>query len=89
MEKFKVFQIDAWEDPEGVWTYNDKFECFDFKSDFEEIEENFEKALNYNGVTWDENKFEIRDVYGTGEVFELVCIEDDCPMYSAELVYDI
>ena len=49
MEKFRVFQIDAWADPEGGWTYNDRYECFDFESTFDDVEENFEKAL----LSWD------------------------------------
>jgi hypothetical protein len=89
MEKFRVFQIDAWADPEGGWTYNDRYECFDFESTFNDVEENFEKALNYNGVVYDEDKFEIRvEEEGFGDRFELICVEDDCPMYEAVAMYN-
>lgn len=89
---FSVWQIDAWAEPDGGWTWNDKCRLFEFRSDSLDLKHAFLSRLRHylsKGIKTPSGVVE-RNPLGRGwyyctddwDIMELKSRADDRPWYA-------
>lgn len=88
--KFEVYQIDAWREPEGGWTYNDSFYICDIEIKGEPTAKKLTKALRNKELLPDPLKLRLHvdDYYSYEGVWCVQKESNGMPLYDLKEIKD-